>query len=81
MSELKSAVTGQELADFMMVAMIEIISTVEPDRKVADVKLEDLASNLLTMSHRLREGGNRRVATFVRTTAQQLIQTETGAGG
>lgn len=79
MSALKSPVTGQEVADLMTMIIVEIVAVLEPDTSVADVKLEDLASNLLTLSGRLRDQGDRRLSAFIRTTAQQLIQTETGA--
>lgn len=78
MSELDKPVSGQDLADALTLVIIELVAALSPSTKVADEKLDDVAGQLLTMASNLTN--NPRLALLIRTTAQQLIQTEAGAG-
>lgn len=78
MTELEKPVSGQEVADLLTIVLIETVASLSANSTEADEKLEDLAGQLLTMAEGMI--GAARSALLIRTTAQQLIQTETGAG-
>lgn len=77
-AELEKPVTGQELADVLVFLVMETVASLAPNSTIADEKLEDVASHFLTLADQMPKAP--RVALLLRTTAQQLIQTEAGTG-
>ena len=77
MNEMDEPVTGREVVDLLTVAILETVAALAPTSKVADENLEDIASQLLTLSGKFT---NLRLSALLGAIAQQLIQTEAGSG-
>lgn len=75
--ELLLPVNGLDLTDLLFYLTIEIVAALEPDKAKADEKLEDVAGHLLTFAGKLPEG---RLALLIGQVANNLIETEAGAG-
>ena len=75
---LNAPATRQEVVDLMTFALIETVAALSPDSTTADEKLEDIAGMLLSLADRIENADGSRL--LIRTTAQQLIQTEAGTG-
>lgn len=78
MSELTAPASRQEVVDLITFVLIETVAAVSPTSDIADERLEDIASKLLSLSDRIT--GAPGSALLIRATAQQLIQTEAGTG-
>lgn len=66
-------VTQKELAEVLMVVVIETMDAISPDASIVDQRLENIASRLLNFVNAMQAGNSRDILASL---AKNLIQTE-----